>query len=126
MPHPAGPRGDRNGDPEHLAEAQAVAWNERIQALPTHVLHHDEIVAVSRLDFVDRDDVRVIQRRGGVRFLDKPATTILVADAVCGQNLDGYLAVETRIARSIHLAHSACADEREDFVGPESCAGLEC
>ena len=25
--------GDRNGDPEHLAEAQAVARNERIQAL---------------------------------------------------------------------------------------------
>ena len=93
--------------------------------LPAHVLHHDEIVAVGRLDFVNRDDVRVIERRGGVRFLDKPATAILVADAVRRQHLDRDLAVEPRIAGAIHLAHPTGADEREDLVRPECRARLE-
>ena len=117
--------GDRDRDPQHLAEAHAVAWNERIQALPTHVLHHDEIVAVCRLDFVDGDDVCVIEGRGGVRFLDETTAAVLVADAVRRQHFDRDFAIQSRIARAIHLAHSACADEREDLVGPESCAGLE-
>jgi hypothetical protein len=60
-----------------------MARDKRVEALPSDVLHHDEIVAVCRLDFVNRDDVWVIQRRGGVRFLDKPAAAVLVAYAVC-------------------------------------------
>ena len=85
--------GDRNGNPEYLAEPQAVPRNERVQALPTHVLHHDEIVAVCRLDLVDGDDVRVVQRRGGVRFLDKPAPAIVVADTISRQYLDRHVAI---------------------------------
>ena len=77
--------GDRNRDSQHLAEPHAVPRNERIEALATHVLHHDEIVAVGRLDLVNGDDVRVIEGRGGVCFLDKPAAAILVADAIGGQ-----------------------------------------
>jgi len=52
---------NRNGDAQHLAQAHAVPRNDRIQSLATHVLHHDEIVAVGRFDLVNRDDVRVIQ-----------------------------------------------------------------
>ena len=92
--------------------------------LPAHVLHHDEIVAVGRLDLVNGDDVRVIEGRGGVCFLDKPAAAILVADAVGRQYLDGHLAVQTRIARAIDLAHPAGADESEDLVRPECRARL--
>ena len=36
--------GDRDGDPERLAEAHALPRNERIDALAAHVLHHDEVV----------------------------------------------------------------------------------
>ena len=74
--------GDGNGDPQHLAEAHAVPRNQRIEALAAHVLHHDEVGAVRGLDLVNRDDVRVIEGRGGVRFLDKPTPAILVADAI--------------------------------------------
>ena len=117
--------GDRNGDSQHLAEAHTVPRNERIEALPAHVLHHDEIVAVGRLDLVDGDDVRMIEGRGGVGFLDKPAAAILVADAIGRQYLDGHLTIQTRIASAIDLAHPSCADEREDLVRPECRARLE-
>ena len=50
--------GDGNGDAQHLAQAHAVARDERIEALAAHVLHHDEVDAVGRLDLVNRDDVR--------------------------------------------------------------------
>ena len=117
--------GDRYGDPQHLAEAHAVPRNERIEALAAHVLHDDEIVAVRRLDLVDGDDVRVIEGRGGVRFLHKPPPTIVVADAIGRQDLDRDLAVETRIAGAIDLAHPTRANQREDLVRPECRAGLE-
>ena len=40
-----------------------------------------------------------------MRFLDKPAAAVLVADAIGRQDLDRDLTVETRIARAIDLAH---------------------
>jgi hypothetical protein len=117
--------GDANGDPQHLVEAHAVPRNELIHAFSTHILHHDEIVAVSRFDLMNRDDVRVIEGRGGVCFLDKPAAAVRVADAIGRQYLDSHLTIQSRIASPIYLAHPTCADEREDFVRPECRAGLE-
>ena len=93
--------------------------------LPAHVLHHDEIVAVRRLDLVNRDDVRVIERRGGVCFLDKPAAAIVVADAIGGNTLIATSRFEPWIAGAIHLAHPAGADEGEDLVRPECRTGRE-
>ena len=66
-----------NGNPQHLAQAHPVPRNERIQALAADVLHHDEVVAVGRLDLVNRDDVRVVEGGGGVRFLHKAAAASL-------------------------------------------------
>jgi hypothetical protein len=56
--------------------------------------HHDEIDAVGGLDFVNGDDVGVIQRRSGLRFLDKASPTVLIFEAIGGQNLDRHVAVE--------------------------------
>ena len=52
---------DRNGNTQHLSEPHPVPRNECIEALPANVLHHDEVDAVGGLDFVNRDDVRVIE-----------------------------------------------------------------
>ena len=107
--------GDGDGDPEHLAEAHPVPRNERIEALAAHVLHHDEIVALGRFDLVNRDDVRMIERGGGLRFLDEPAAAVLVGDAIGGQHLDRHLAAQPRIARAIDLAHAPGANQSRGF-----------
>ena len=69
--------GVRNGDrnPQRLVDAHSLAWNERIQALAADVLHHDEVVTVGRLDLVNRDDVRVVEGGGCLRFLQEAATS---------------------------------------------------
>ena len=46
--------------------------------LPAHVLHHDEVGAVGRLDLVNGDDVGMIEGGGGLRFLHESATAIVV------------------------------------------------
>ena len=91
--------------------------------LPADELHHDEVEAVSGLDLVNRDDVRMVQRRGGFRFLDKPLAAGLVGHAVVREDLDGDFAVEPRIAGAIHLTHAACADEREHLIRAEARPG---
>ena len=42
-----------------------------------------------------------------------------------GQDLDGDIAIELRVAGSVHLAHAPFADLRGDFVNAEACAGGE-
>jgi len=42
---------------------------------------------------------------------------------MCGENLDGDGSVQTRIARSINLAHATRADRARDLVRAELCSG---
>ena len=44
----------------------------QVQRLARNELHRDEIHAVGRIDVKNLNDVRVIERRGGFRFLHKP------------------------------------------------------
>ena len=42
-----------------------------------------------------------------------------------GQDLDGGDTVQLSVAGLVHFAHRACANQRGDLVGPESCARLD-
>ena len=116
---------DRNRNPQRLVEAHPLARNERIEALAADVLHHDEVVAVGRLDLVDRDDVRVVEGGGRLRLLDKAATAVRVGHPVSGQHLDGHFTAQARVAGPIHLAHAPRADEGEDFVRAKARTRLQ-
>ena len=59
---------------------------------------------------VDHENVGMIQRRSGPRFLLKPAQAIGIGGQGLGQNLDRDFAVQSRIVRAIHFAHSACTE----------------
>ena len=76
-------------------------------------------------DGVDRDDVGMVQRRHGARFRSKRREPLGVGAKSRGQDLDGDVAAEARIARSIHLAHAAGAEQRDDFVCAEARASGE-
>jgi hypothetical protein len=58
---------------------------------------------------VDRDDARVVERGGGLRFEDESIEAVLVGGGAFSQNLDGDFAAETRVLRAIDRAHSAFA-----------------
>jgi len=74
-----------------VADAQALAPDQVIERFAGHVLHGDVMnrLAVDLLgvDVVDGDDVRVIQRRSSLRFLNKPLFAV-ATDGGGAQNLD--------------------------------------
>jgi len=45
------------------------------------------------------------------------------AGSELGQDLDGDLAPEPRVACPVHLSHPACPERRKDFVEAEARAG---
>ena len=64
----------------------------------------------------------MVQRGGGARFLLEALQALGVGRERRGQDLDGDVAPEPRIARAIDLAHPARADGGEDFIRAETGA----
>jgi hypothetical protein len=71
----------------------------------------------------DGENIRVIQRSRGAGFLLEATQTIGVGGKTDGQNLDGDVASEPRIARAIDFAHAARSDGGKDLVRSEAGAG---
>jgi hypothetical protein len=68
---------------------------------------------------VDLRDVRVIQRGERFCFALEAHHPISIACEGGGQYLDCNLAIEARIARALHFAHSANAPRIEDAIRAE-------
>ena len=92
----------------------------RVQQLargaPADVLHDHVVDAVDRAPVVDRDDVRVRQRRRGARLAAEPVDEPLVAGERAVQDLDRDLAREHGVVRAEDLAHPAGGDALHDVV----------
>ena len=78
-----------------------------LERLPVDELGGDEVRAFCLANFMNRDDVWVIKRGRGLRFLDKTAQTLFVIGKLRGQQLQRDFAIELRIIGEIDLAHSA-------------------
>ena len=59
-------------------------------------------------------------------FAMKPGEAIRISGEGVGEYLDGDVALQSRVAGAIDLAHSASAERGENFVRPESAPRLEC
>ncbi len=68
-------------------------------------------------------DVRVIERGQDLRFAPEARKTIGIIGHRRQQHLDRDVAIQLRVARAMHLAHTAYAQGREDVVRAESSAG---
>src|SRR5262245_10943501 len=79
--------------------------------------------AFMRADVVNREDVRVAERRGGAGFLFEAAQTISIPGELVRQHFDSDLATESRVFGQIDLAHSACAELRNNFIMVDACPG---
>ena len=65
---------------------------------------------------VDRDDRRVVQRRGGLRLAAEPGLERGVAGEVGAQHLDRDVPAEPEVAAAVHLGHAAVAERLADLV----------
>src|SRR5512146_288192 len=79
-------------------------------------LHDDELLATRLLNVVNDADVRVIQRRGCARLLQKPLALGLVSAETVREKLQGYNPVELCIVGLIDHTHPALTELLEDCV----------
>ena len=103
--------GDLPGNPQRFLERDGPLVDPIRQRRPLDQFH-DEIVGP---DVVQGADVRMIERGNRARF------TFETVAEVRGGDLDCDFAPEPRVARAIHLTHSAGTDGLDDFVRPEPC-----
>lgn len=68
---------------------------------------------------------RVTQRREHFRFALKARDSLRVGNEELRQDLDCDLAIESRVARAIHLTHAAGPEGGEDLERAEAGAGGE-
>ena len=87
--------------------------------------HHERAHAAGFFEAVDVRDVRMVQRRERLRFAREPRQPFGISGERVRQDLERDVAIQLRVARAIHLAHAARADERNDFVDAEAGAGCE-
>jgi hypothetical protein len=67
-------------------------------------------------DFVDRDDPRVLELRGGAGLGVEAGNLVLVRQFPRAQQLEGHDAPELALSREVHNSHPAPGDLADDFV----------
>ena len=75
------------------------------QRLALEQLGHGVGDAVVRAEVVDREDVRMRERGDGLGLALEARERVGVRGQLRGEDLDGDLAVELRVARAVDLAH---------------------
>jgi hypothetical protein len=115
--------GERDDDPQRLAEAHSLAGDEGVEGLAGDELHDDEVEPFGRLDLVDGDDVGVVEGGGGAGLLDETGAASRVREVLGGKDLDRHLAPQPRVAGAVDLAHPPGPEGLEDLVGAEASSG---
>ena len=112
--------GHLDGVLQHLRNAQAALGNQIDQRFALHVLHHHEFGVAFRNDVVNGDDVGVVQRGGGLRFLDEAAAALGIARAGAGENFDGDKPVEAGVLGLPDFAHASGAELFQELIVVDS------
>ena len=118
------PLPDLRSDVDGVVHLQRPARDPLLERLPRVVRHHEVELPVGRLvDLVDGADVRMIEGRRGLGFLQEPLLGGLVAGQIRWQQLNGDLALEAGILREVDDAHAALAQLGPDLVRAERGSG---
>jgi hypothetical protein len=112
-------RGERPDDLHRVID-RAIDRHRHIvrQTAQRHAIdefHHNEIAVVDGIDIVDRDDVRVVQGRGGSRFLGEAPLALGTLRAGV-QDLDRDLPTQTVVVGFVDDAHAAASDFASDQI----------
>ena len=114
--------GDLNAIADSFAQFQLALLQHRRQRRPAHVLHYDEVGAALGVDFVNRDNVGMIQRRSRHGLALKAQPGGLAQGAIGRKNLDGDVTVKPSVMRAVNHAHATCPKIRENVVVREPSA----
>ena len=112
--------GNLDSEVEYLVERKRLLADAMLQRLPFEQLHGDEwdllAAVIHHIDFVDRADVRVIQRRGGAGFALKSFERRAIFRESFGQELQRHLAAQLGVFGLVDHTHAAAAELFQDHV----------
>ena len=99
------------------ASALAACARARFSATwAFHQFQQERRYSVVIFEFVDRPDVRMIERRQHARFAFEPGTPIRIEHECVGQDFDRDVALEPFVTRAIDFAHSAGTKAGGDLI----------
>ena len=101
---------------DRVRRVKAAALEAILQVTPLDVAHGDEEEVLGRPGLVDRDDVRMVDRRGQLRLAQEAVTERLVLCEVRGQELERNPPLEPQILSQVDDAHAAPAEQRLDPI----------
>jgi hypothetical protein len=104
---------------QRLFERYLPLRNALRQRRTFHKFHHQRAL----FDAVDSCDVRMIQRGQYLGLPLKTSQPLRILLYGLGQSFDCNFALELRILRPIHLAHSSGADKSDDLVWSQASSG---
>ena len=106
-------------DADRVGRVQTAASQALFQVAPLDVAHRDEEEVLGRPGLVDRDDVRMVDRRGQLRLAQEWASERLVLGEPPRQQLERDLPLEPQVLGQVDDAHAAPAQQRLDPVTGE-------
>ena len=115
--------GDLFRDGQRFVQRNGTVSNAVSERRSFDQFHHERDGAIRLLEAVNVGDVRMIQGCEDFRFTPESGQPLGIAGERCRQDLDGDFAFEVRVARAIHLAHAARAEQGDDLVGADARAG---
>jgi hypothetical protein len=107
------------------ADEAALLAEQRVQVGPADVAHHQVQRAVVVAGRVDRDHVRVVDRRGHPPLALEALAELAVAGPVGRQQLQRDGPAEAQLGRAVDHAHAAAAGDRFDAAAGELVAWFE-
>jgi len=116
---------DVAGELQRFLLRQCASRQSIAERLALKEFSHRERRPVDAAEVVDRENIRMRERRDGFRLPLESLQRLGIGRQVPRQDLDGDVAVEFRVARPVDLAHSSSAQGAEDLVRAEASAGWE-
>jgi hypothetical protein len=110
---------DLRREPYRLFRRQRSSPQALVEGLSLDQLHYQKRGTVLVADVVEGADVGMREPRDRFGFTLQALFPGRIGRETLRQHLDRDVALEPRIARPVHLAHAAGAEESHDFVGPE-------
>ena len=106
-------------DVDDLADVESALRHPLAKRDAFHELGGDERMIVDLSDLVDGENVRMVERRRGLRFMGQAIAMLATRHDVAAEYLQRHGAPKLGVSREIDLPHATRADGREDLVATE-------
>jgi hypothetical protein len=111
---------------ERVFERQRPFGDAVFQRLALEEGHCKEGLAVGVINLVDRADVGVMERGGGLSFAQEALLRLGVTEQVSAEEFQRHLSAQLRVLNPIDHAHPALAELLDDPVMADGLADHDC